>query len=316
MSDNSPNAKLPCAAARDLIPLYADNLTSEETNELMREHIAGCPACAQSLGISQSKLEFQKNGGDPDFQAKRALKRLWRKRLLAILAALTALVLLLSLFSNLRTRLLYADNLEIAGRYQLPDGRIVIALRAPGLNAGNARLQTSYSIDGEYDSGRLRSLVWHGATSPDFMTQVEDSEKVEFQTADEPKKLRLTELVSVNVAYTLWDKLFKGDAGLGDVMYLVVDPQNAAAAANYKCNDAEAALLQREDAEVALEILWNGFGKIIYHSERDASALRQVTDEEAAVLLKAVQAYQKPHGAADSITMEEGPDALDALMAK
>ena len=36
MSDNSPNTKLPCAAARDLIPLYADNLTSEETNELMR----------------------------------------------------------------------------------------------------------------------------------------------------------------------------------------------------------------------------------------------------------------------------------------
>ena len=41
-----------------------------------------------------------------------------------------------------------------------------------------------------------------------------------------------------------------------------------------------------------------------------------MTGEESAVLLKAVQAYQKPHGAADSTTIKEGPDALDALMAK
>ena len=38
--------ELPCAAARDLLPNYLEGLTSEETNQLLEDHLAACPDCA------------------------------------------------------------------------------------------------------------------------------------------------------------------------------------------------------------------------------------------------------------------------------
>ena len=43
--------KLSCNVIRDLLPLYAENLTSEESNALVDEHLCGCDECAKQLGI-------------------------------------------------------------------------------------------------------------------------------------------------------------------------------------------------------------------------------------------------------------------------
>ncbi|MBR2560482.1 MAG: DUF4825 domain-containing protein [Firmicutes bacterium] len=37
--------RLPCEVVRDLLPLYADDLVSETTGEMIKEHIAGCSEC-------------------------------------------------------------------------------------------------------------------------------------------------------------------------------------------------------------------------------------------------------------------------------
>ena len=34
--------KLPCAVVRDLLPLYAENLTEDETKKLVDEHLESC----------------------------------------------------------------------------------------------------------------------------------------------------------------------------------------------------------------------------------------------------------------------------------
>ena len=39
-----PN-KIPCAVIKDLLPSYAEDLTSPETCELVREHLEECPDC-------------------------------------------------------------------------------------------------------------------------------------------------------------------------------------------------------------------------------------------------------------------------------
>ena len=41
--------KLSCNVIRDLLPLYAENLTSEESNALVDEHLCGCDECAKQL---------------------------------------------------------------------------------------------------------------------------------------------------------------------------------------------------------------------------------------------------------------------------
>ena len=38
--NNNEVRKIPCEVVQDLIPLYADNLVSEKTREMIDEHVA------------------------------------------------------------------------------------------------------------------------------------------------------------------------------------------------------------------------------------------------------------------------------------
>lgn len=92
---------LPCCAVRDLLPLYAEQLTSEETAAAVREHLDGCADCADVFrkmnGIKEPKLEEEP---EVDY-----LKGLRRSRKRWILGAICAAVLIcggLTLFFALR----------------------------------------------------------------------------------------------------------------------------------------------------------------------------------------------------------------------
>ena len=42
--------KTNCDIIRDLLPLYAEHITSEASNALVEEHLAECEACRAELG--------------------------------------------------------------------------------------------------------------------------------------------------------------------------------------------------------------------------------------------------------------------------
>ena len=42
---------------QDLIPLYADNLVSEKTREIIDEHVARCPSCAKAVNEAKDSLK-------------------------------------------------------------------------------------------------------------------------------------------------------------------------------------------------------------------------------------------------------------------
>ena len=79
---------LKCAVVLDLLPQYLEGLTSEETNEEIREHLAGCEACRaakQAMGLELSIEKAPKPNRD-------FLKALNRRRILgAVISALAAL---------------------------------------------------------------------------------------------------------------------------------------------------------------------------------------------------------------------------------
>ncbi len=50
--------KINCNVIRDLLSLYADDVCSKESRELVDEHLAECPACAEELArIRESEIE-------------------------------------------------------------------------------------------------------------------------------------------------------------------------------------------------------------------------------------------------------------------
>ena len=38
-----------CSLVRDMLPLYLENMVSEETAAFVKEHLEGCPECAAEL---------------------------------------------------------------------------------------------------------------------------------------------------------------------------------------------------------------------------------------------------------------------------
>ncbi len=57
--------KIPCAVIKDLLPSYAEDLTSPETCELVREHLQECPDCQSVYEAMHEEIptEAEKTSG-------------------------------------------------------------------------------------------------------------------------------------------------------------------------------------------------------------------------------------------------------------
>lgn len=156
MSEMNENKKMPCAVARDLMPLYVENLTEDETTEMMREHIAECAACAQSFGMQKTKLEIEKKPQRPDFRGIRFFKKSFLKRIALWMAiAIMSFVILAGGYTYVfENRHINGADIRVVGQYELSGGRIVIAVQAEGHAVSNTVRHEHEWTDGrmyEYD---------------------------------------------------------------------------------------------------------------------------------------------------------------------
>ena len=89
---------LPCSVIRDLLPLYTENLASEESMNLVKDHLADCSACREYLDGLQQPMEPIPESAAPIKQIKKELKkRRWRT---ATIAALSVFLILFALLAR------------------------------------------------------------------------------------------------------------------------------------------------------------------------------------------------------------------------
>ena len=84
--------KISCNVIRDLLPLYEDGAVSQETAELVREHLKDCPDCREELRKLRTPISVPpEEDGElwERFEARRAKQR--RKRRIGIACALSLL---------------------------------------------------------------------------------------------------------------------------------------------------------------------------------------------------------------------------------
>ena len=86
--------KLPCAVARDLLPLYAEDMVEQETKTLMDEHLKACDDCRRRLSEMNVPAEPPVDTAKPLQNLKKQLRR---KRLYA--AALAALCVFVGVYT-------------------------------------------------------------------------------------------------------------------------------------------------------------------------------------------------------------------------
>ena len=98
-----------CSYVRDVLPLYLENMVSEETGAFIKEHLENCPECTAELEAMKAGTKVEKIGSEMQnnletevLKSMKAIRKRFRKkafRLAAIIAAIfIALCVLLHFF--------------------------------------------------------------------------------------------------------------------------------------------------------------------------------------------------------------------------
>lgn len=133
---------LSCNIIRDLLPLYAEHMVSQESAALVSEHLSHCPACQKQLESMQSTHQlFQAPAPMRKWRAKLKKKRFQLILLTAVLACAVA-ALLFSYFTAPRY-LPYSQELLTVSKME--DGAVLIRFQE---KATHYSVNTSYSEDG------------------------------------------------------------------------------------------------------------------------------------------------------------------------
>ena len=90
---------LPCEIIKDLLPLYAEEMASHATAQVVEKHLAHCRSCSTELQAMKKQVPVPQYDLKPLARIRRDLKK--KKCLTAVLATAILAVILLSVFSFL-----------------------------------------------------------------------------------------------------------------------------------------------------------------------------------------------------------------------
>lgn len=100
--------KINCNVIRDLLPLYEDGAVSEDTAQLVREHLEHCPACREELRKMRVPISLPPDEDEEAvkrFLEHRAeLRRAQNKKLICVLVPLALVLVAVVLFCLWYTR--------------------------------------------------------------------------------------------------------------------------------------------------------------------------------------------------------------------
>lgn len=124
-----------CEIIRDLLPLYHDEVCSDDSKALVEEHLEDCKLCKEELRRIDSEISMPHVSPDSD-GAKKAISSAWKKAKRKsyvkgiVITALICILLAGAFFGLTQWKIVpvAAEALEVTELSQLPDGSIVFRL--------------------------------------------------------------------------------------------------------------------------------------------------------------------------------------------
>ncbi len=87
-------SKFSCDTVRDMLPLYVDNIVSDDTRAIVEEHLASCDACRKAYETMKNSVVLPADG---DAKQLKRFKGAWKKKKRAV-ALTTVIATILALF--------------------------------------------------------------------------------------------------------------------------------------------------------------------------------------------------------------------------
>ncbi len=115
-----------CEIVRDLLPLYAEGLTSASSNELIEEHIRTCNECRELLDSMKNELPPEAENEKKELPLKEFSKTFSRKkRELALMIAALAASAVIAVYAWLSAPRYLAYNQAVESTQEVADGLLV-----------------------------------------------------------------------------------------------------------------------------------------------------------------------------------------------
>lgn len=163
--------KLPCKIVEDLLPLYQDEVCSEESRSLVQEHLKECENCKELL----SKMGDENTpiiSTIDDTAPIKSISDKWTKSKKtsflkgSAIAVMICAVLLCGYYGLTRWKCIpvSADVLEVSEVSQLSDGRIIYHLNVKD-NKNLYFIKFTTNEDGSYYMTPMRSIIESKRTS-------------------------------------------------------------------------------------------------------------------------------------------------------
>ena len=95
-------SKFSCDTVRDMLPLYVDNIVSDDTRAIVEEHLASCDACRKEYEAMKNTVVLPADG---DAKQLKRFKGAWKKKkrvvaLTAVIATILVLCIGYGIFSH------------------------------------------------------------------------------------------------------------------------------------------------------------------------------------------------------------------------
>ena len=117
--------KVSCDIIRDLLPLYAENMVSQASRDMVDEHLRGCDECAKQLGILKKAQAIPVETDAPGL--KKIRKAIVRRRVLAVTMAVMLVITLVLGAALLWEAPIWLDaDQAVKGVMEMEDGSIRI----------------------------------------------------------------------------------------------------------------------------------------------------------------------------------------------
>lgn len=144
--------KISCNIIRDILPLYLDDVVSDDTRELVEEHLETCDACRMEADILGRNITLPTNRfiklSDAEVVKKLKGRFLRKKVLVSILSVAAAIAVMIGIyaFMTMKSSFIPYDSTKI--RIREEDGQIYASYHGDNL-AGSVIVHTMAVIDGE-----------------------------------------------------------------------------------------------------------------------------------------------------------------------
>ena len=141
--------KVSCNIIRDLLPLYAEDLASDDTRAMVDEHLRDCEACVKQFGAIRKAAQVPV---DVDAGAlKRVENTIQRKRILTMLTAVMLVVTIILGGALLFDARIYLSAEQAVDSVELlEDGSVFIRLSNYVIGSGSSR----------YPDGNIGFISW------------------------------------------------------------------------------------------------------------------------------------------------------------